>query len=58
MMHHDHDDDARAGAHADLRDYPHRRYRVRCYYPVTLRADWEGGRLRRLRTEPMPEGVR
>jgi hypothetical protein len=46
------------GAPVNLRAYPHRRYRVRHYYRVTLRADSEGGRLRRLRTEPMPEGVR
>lgn len=46
------------GAPVNLRAYPHRRYRVRSYYPVTLRTDSEGGRLRRLRTEPMPEGVR
>lgn len=45
------------GAPVNLREYPHRRYRVRRYSRVTLREDAEGARLRRLRTEPLPEGV-
>jgi len=48
----------RTGSPVNLRAYPNRRMRVRSFYPVTLRADSEGGRLRRLRTEPLPEGVR
>lgn len=46
------------GSPVNLRAYPHRRKRMQTVYPVTLRADSEGGRIRRLRTEPMPEGVR
>jgi len=43
------------GEPVNLRAYPHRRYRVRTVYPVTLRTDEEGARLRRLRREPLPE---